>query len=172
MQSAKRSSAATHSGRRRFGRAQRSAISDPYKAGEKYSEPTVCSQCGAIYRDGRWGWSKLPAFGTERLCQACHRINDRFPAGILTLRGDFVQQHKAELVALARHQEEIEKTDHPLNRIIDIEETGEGIVINTTDIHLPHRIGEACKRAFDGALDVHYDEDAYFVRADWSRGAP
>jgi NMD protein affecting ribosome stability and mRNA decay len=172
MRTTNRSSAATHSGRRRFGRAQQSAVSDPYKSGEKYSEPTICPQCGATYHNGRWNWSDLPASGTERLCQACHRINDHYPAGILTLSGDFVREHMAELIALARHQEDIEKKDHPLNRIIDIDETGEGLVINTTDIHLPRRIGEACKRAFDGAIDIHYDNDAYFVRVNWNRVVP
>jgi hypothetical protein len=38
---------------------------------------------------------------------------------------------------------------------------------NTTDIHLPRRIGEAVKRAFHGTLDEHFDEGGYFVRVNW-----
>jgi hypothetical protein len=29
----------------------------------------------------------------------------------------------------------------------------QGVVINTTDIHLPRRIGEAVKRAFHGEIE-------------------
>jgi hypothetical protein len=56
---------------------------------------------------------------------------------------------------LARHQEQAEKGEHPLNRIISIGEDAQGIVIDTTDIHLPRRIGKAAKRAFRGTLDEH-----------------
>ena len=42
-------------------------------------------------------------------------------------------------------------------------------MVTTTDLHLPRRIGEALKSAFDGTLDLDYDEDGYFVRVNWSR---
>jgi hypothetical protein len=156
-------------GRRIAGRAQMDVPADPYKRSQKTHEPCVCPQCGAVFREGRWHWSSRPADAHEELCQACHRINDRYPAGILTLSGPFVEQHRAEMIRLARHQEQTEKQDHPLNRIIDIEETPERIVINTTDIHLPRRIAEAQKRAYRGKVDFHYDEDGYFVRINWHR---
>jgi hypothetical protein len=41
------------------------------------------------------------------------------------------------------------------------------VVIATTDIHLPRRIGEALKRAYGGTLDMHFDDTAHFIRADW-----
>jgi len=41
--------------------------------------------------------------------------------------------------------------------------------VTTTDIHLPRRIGEALVSAYDGALDLTYDEDGYFLRANWHR---
>jgi len=69
---------------------------------------------------------------------------------------------------LARHQEEAEKSEHPLNRIIKIDDEPEGIVINTTDIHLPGRIGEAVNRAFHGSLSEDFDEGGYFVRITWT----
>jgi hypothetical protein len=40
--------------------------------------------------------------------------------------------------------------------------------INTTDIHLPRRIGETIKRTWRGGLTFAYEEDGYFVRVDWS----
>jgi len=156
-------------GSRHSGRAQLDAISDPYQMQGKIPEPASCPQCGAVYLDGRWTWSQSPAAAEKVLCQACRRTNDRFPAGIVTLMGEFAIAHKEEILNLVRNLEQAEKSDHPANRIIDIEEAPDRIVINTTDIHLPRRIGEACKRAFKGKLTLSYDEDGYFVRVDWQR---
>ena len=155
------------SGRRIAGRAQRDNILDPYQARQKLQEPTCCRQCGAVYHHGRWQWGQRPDGAHEDLCPACHRINDKLPAGILTLHGALTPHRKDEIIRLARNQEETEKGEHPLNRIISVEETDEGLVISTTDIHLPRRIGEALEHAFHGELDMHYDEAGYFVRADW-----
>jgi NMD protein affecting ribosome stability and mRNA decay len=154
--------------RRIAGHAQQDHILDPYQGKKKLHEGTVCPQCGAVYHDARWQWAAKAAGAVEELCAACHRINDKYPAGILTLQGDFVLKHKDEILHLARHQEEVEKKEHPLNRILSIEEDAQGIVINTTDIHLPRRIGETVKRAFHGELEAHYEEDGYFVRVNWT----
>lgn len=157
--------------RRIAGHAQQDHILDPYQAQQKLHEGTVCPQCGAVYHDGRWQWVPGTEAAHEQLCAACRRINDKFPAGIVTLRGDFARGHKDEMIRLARHQEDVEKKEHPLNRIMSIEEDAQGIVINTTDIHLPRRIGEAVKRAFHGEIDAHFEEDGYFVRVNWTPGA-
>lgn len=156
-------------GRRRWGRAQMQAIEDPYKRAAKLPEPTQCPQCRAVYHKGRWHWGPTPADAHATLCQACHRINDKLPAGTLTLAGDFVAAHRTDILAIAHHQEEAEKKEHPLNRIMNIEESADRIVVTTTDIYLPRRIAEAVKRAFRGTLELQFDEDAYFVRADWRR---
>lgn len=50
---------------------------------------------------------------------------------------------------------------------MNIEESEDGLVISTTDIHLPRLIGAALKPAFHGSLDVKFDDTAYFVRIDW-----
>jgi hypothetical protein len=89
----------------------------------------------------------------------------------VTLHGDIARKLKDEVIGLARNEEAAEKGEHPLNRIVDIGETHEGLVISTTDIHLPRRIGEALKRAFHGELAMHFDEAGYFVRVDWHASA-
>ena len=157
--------------RRISGRAQQDHILDPYQRQQKLHEGTACPQCGAVYHQGRWRWVTKAEGAGEELCAACRRINDKFPAGVVTLRGDFAREQKQELIHLARHQEEAEKQEHPLNRIIGIEEDAQGIVISTTDIHLPHRIGEAIKRAFRGEIEDNFEKDGYFVRVTWTREA-
>jgi NMD protein affecting ribosome stability and mRNA decay len=155
--------------RRIAGHAQQDHILDPYQRQQKLEEGTVCPQCGAAFHEGRWQWLRLPRAAAKELCPACRRIGDRFPAGTVTLRGAIAHEHKEEIIRLARHQEEAEKQEHPLNRIMNIEEDAEGITISTTDIHLPRRIGEAVKRAWRGNLAIQFEEDGYSVRVDWTQ---
>lgn len=162
-----------HSGfrvRRRFGRSQDTHVIDPYRQAGKISEPTVCSKCEAVFKNGQWRWMTRPREANVGMCQACHRIRDGYPAGEVTLSGLFVQEHRDELLALAHHKEAVEKREHPLNRIMDIDDDGTKIVIRTTDVHLPQRIGEAIHDAYQGKLDVQYDPGNYFVRIGWARG--
>jgi hypothetical protein len=156
-------------GPRRGGRAQDRDVTDPYKRTKKLQEPTVCPQCAAVYIEGRWCWAERPANANEELCQACHRINDNFPAGVVTLSGDFLAGHKDDIMNIVRRQEEIEMAEHPFNRIMAINPDPEQIEITTTDLHLPRRIGTALKSAYDGNLDMTYEEDGYFVRVNWRR---
>jgi NMD protein affecting ribosome stability and mRNA decay len=157
-----------HAVRRTAGHAQADHLLDPYLRSEKLADGTVCRQCGAVYHAGRWSWAARPAAAREALCAACRRANDHLPAGTVTLRGAFAREHKEELLRLARHQEQAENREHPQNRIIEISEEPDAIVIATADIHLPRRIGEAVSRAFRGQLDMHFDDNAYFARVEWS----
>lgn len=145
-------------------------VHDPYKTKRKLPEPSVCPVCNAVFVDGRWQWAESwPADAHKETCQACHRTNDGYPAGVLTLTGAFVQAHKSEILSLARNHEKQENSEHPLHRIMATEEHPDSIVIKTTDIHLPQRIGEALRHAYSGALDMHYDEEGYLARVSWNR---
>jgi NMD protein affecting ribosome stability and mRNA decay len=145
-------------------------IHDPYKTPHKLPEPTVCPECGAVFHHGRWEWSaKAPPNAFRASCQACHRVRDKYPAGLVTLSGAFVRTHKDELLQLAHHQESAEKQAHPLHRIMRIEEHPDSISIETTDLHLPRRIAEAVEHAYRGELQLHYDREGHFLRANWRR---
>jgi hypothetical protein len=158
--------------RRIAGHAQQDHVLDPYQQREKPHEGTLCPQCGAVYHEGRWRWAAASEDSGKTLCAACRRINDNLPAGIVTLHGIFARHQLEEIARLARHQEDAEKQEHPLNRIIGIEEEDEAIVIRTTDIHLPRRIGAAVKRAFHGRLEEDFDDVGYFVRVTWTSRPP
>ena len=71
----------------------------------------------------------------------------------------------------ARNLEQTEKDEHAENRIIAIRESGNEMLITTTDVHLPRRIGKAIEQAFEGKLDIHFDKDGYFTSITWHRDA-
>lgn len=142
---------------------------DPYQVRGKYREPTVCSDCAAVYHDGRWTWDTPPEDAMQARCPACRRVRDKLPAGTLVLEGPFVEQHADDLVRLLRHEAEHERAEHPLARVMEIASGQRRIQVATTDIHLPQRLGEAVQRAYDGDLTVRYGLDEYCVRAHWRR---
>jgi hypothetical protein len=145
-------------------------IHDPYRSSVKLRTPVRCAQCAATYRNGRWTWERMATAASPTvLCPACRRSNDHCPAGEITLRGAFLMRHADEMVRLIRNIEKAESSEHPLHRIMAIARSPTRIVVTTTDIHLPRRIGHALENAWGGTLNTHYDEAGYFVRARWER---
>jgi NMD protein affecting ribosome stability and mRNA decay len=130
---------------------------DTYKLRGKLKEPTLCTECGALFHKGRWTWAIKPADAEaeEVICPACMRIRDKYPKGFITLKGSFKDEQREQVIGLVNNTEKVEKNEHPLSRIMSIETKPEGLVISTTDTHLPRRIGEALKHAYRGELELH-----------------
>lgn len=144
-------------------------VMDSYKSKGKLSEPTVCPDCGAVFHSGRWQWLEKPKDAHQTTCPACHRIRDHLPAGYVSLAGEFLAAHEAEILQLIRHLEVQKKTEHPLQRIMAIEKTEHGTVVTTTDIHLARGIGEALHHAYQGELEFHCSPEQDLLRVSWSR---
>jgi len=144
-------------------------VHDSYKSNRKLPEPTRCPKCGASYQGGRWGWGTAPAGAHAQLCPACHRIHDGFPAGYVTLKGAFFATHRDEVLHLARNREAHEKAEHPLERIMAIQDIEDGALITTTDTHLARDIGEAVHAAYKGELEYHYNKEENLLRVQWAR---
>lgn len=142
---------------------------DSYKAKAKLPEPTRCPDCGAVFRRGRWTWGEGPAGANEQVCPACRRIRDRFPAGHVTLAGRFFLEHRDEILSLVSHCEEKEKAAHPVQRIMAIEDSAEGVVVTTTDVHLARSIAEKVHESYKGSLAIRYGKDDNLLRATWTR---
>lgn len=142
---------------------------DPYEPVGKLADLTVCGDCGALYREGRWTWSTAPIGSTESICPACKRIADGDPAATLEIAGDFFARHREEIEHLLRHVEAREKRSHPLKRIMAIVEEERGLEIQTTNAKLARSLGRALKRAYGGELDLPATEPGTFTRVRWSR---
>lgn len=146
-------------------------VHDPYMARAKLPEPTLCPECGAMFAEGRWEWHTGSTAGAhEHLCPACQRIRDDVPAGFLTLSGDFLQQHREEILQLVHNKVKGETARRPMNRLMAIEDDEDGnVVITFTDTHLPAGVGRAIESAYEGEFDIRYTEEAGIVRAYWKR---
>ncbi len=145
-------------------------IHDPYMTRAKPPEPTICPDCKVVFAGGRWQWMATPpAEGNAELCPACRRIRDRVPAGLLTLGGAFFEEHREEILNLIHNKVDAEKRQHPLKRIMGMEEQEDRLLITFTDTHLPRGVGEAVERAYEGTLEIHYEPEASIVRVVWER---
>lgn len=142
---------------------------DAYRSRGKFAEPTVCQGCGALFQGGRWLWGEPPPGAALAVCPACQRTADRLPAGEVAIGGDFFREHRQEIMNLVRNEEAAEKGGRPLERIMTVEDTGEGALVTTTGVHLARRIGESLARSYQGSFDFRYGDGEQFIRVSWTR---
>jgi hypothetical protein len=148
-------------------------VHDPYYENKKYPDGVVCPSCQAVYKDGRWVWVAQLKGNIqnidENLCPACRRIRDKYPAGIVTLSGSYLADHKEEILNLVNNIIEEESERSPLKKLIDMEQRKEAIIIRLTDDHLARRLGEAVGRAHKGELNIKYLQKDKFLNIFWHR---
>jgi NMD protein affecting ribosome stability and mRNA decay len=142
---------------------------DPYQSRGKYQEPSMCTGCGAVYKKGHWTWDIADASAHKHLCPACQRIHDRAPAGIITIKGGFFSQHQQEILNLIHNLEAKEKTQHPLQRIMNLAMEEDGAIVSLTDFHITKAIIEALQNAYQGESDLQFVDKDNVMRAHWQR---
>lgn len=158
-----------HTGEARHDQLYAPRNEDPYRAAGKPSQDARCTECGVVFRHGRWAWGRPSKEAVATLCPACLRIQDQFPGGYVTLKGPFVDAHREELRQLVAAREAHEKAEHPLERVMDIGERAGCLEITTTGNHLARAIGNAVQSAYEGHLRMRYESDENLVRAVWTR---
>jgi len=141
---------------------------DAFRDTAKGSTAT-CPRCGAAYRAGRWTWAAAPADAAIRTCPACLRIEQRQPAGFLSLTGPFFVAHREEILRVVSSHEAREREAHPMQRLIAIEDQPGGAMVTTTDPHLARGLAVALHDAYKGELELQLVSGGDAVRARWSR---
>lgn len=142
---------------------------DTYQQPGKWPEPTVCRECGSLFQSGRWSWRKPPKQAHKIVCPACQRIADNCPAGYVEIRGTYFIEHREELLNLIFSEEKLEKTEHPIERIMSISHEDDRTVVTTTGVHVARRIGKALLHACHGDLSMQYGDDENSIRVYWTR---
>jgi len=142
---------------------------DAYQKELKLPDPTLCTECGVLFSDGRWVWK-----GTEEkvhtiVCPACRRISDHNPAGMVTIQGGFFAGRMDEVENLIYNTEKAETLQHPMERLIQVVRDADGARVTTTGVHIARRIGDAVSRAFGGDYAISYLDDEKRVRISLER---
>jgi NMD protein affecting ribosome stability and mRNA decay len=129
----------------------------------------VCSNCGAIYSNGRWSWKEIINTFKETTCPACKRINDNYPAGFVEIKGRFYSEHEKEISNLIMNMEKLERKERPLERIMKFKPEKSKATLTTTGIHIARRIGEALSRSYQGNFSFRYLDGEKIIRVFWDR---
>ena len=158
---------------------KKTSTPDPYLPRGASKKISVCGGCRAVYMNKRW-YANGAAYETavkrpdnvNVVCPACLKIRDNFPGGIVTLKGEYVLPHKADLMKLIKNEEERARKLNPLERVMSVKENGFGsLVISTTNEKLAQRLGRAIRKAFHGDVSYHWSHDNKLARVDWERAA-
>ena len=144
---------------------------DTYKITGGVEGAAYC-ECGAVYRNKRWYSEEgggAPKGGHGLVCPACRRIADRNPAGIISLKGNFLATHETEIENLIRNTVQAAGTKHPLGRVMNISKDKDGMTITTTDVKLAQKIGRVVFKSHGGDLHFRWTDDEDLVRVTWTR---
>jgi hypothetical protein len=143
------------------------ASHDPCPLPGTHPDPAMCPDCGAVYQHGSWRWMS-PPFGASMLqCPACRRSRDKRAAGYVAIEGEFAHDQRMRIRKLVESLAARQRSRHPLQRIMEIEELPDGLLISTTDVNLAQAIGETLHRAYKGNLEFHYNDEEYSLRVRW-----
>jgi NMD protein affecting ribosome stability and mRNA decay len=151
---------------------------DPYVPDEGLKEPALCDSCHALYRNKRWyldpeAWTAAANDPEAHrvTCPACQKIAERYPEGVVTLRGGYLWEHEEEIRNILKNEENKAMAKNPLERIIRMDREGEELVIETTEEKLAEHLGRVLYRAHHGELNISWDQDHDLCRVTWERNA-
>ncbi len=149
-------------------------LQDPYLLTKAYSEPTICPVCGLVYHKKRWTrderlMERVADTAKRAKCPSCRKIEDHYPMGIVILKGDFLKNHKEEIINRIKNTEKREILRNPLDRIMSLKEIKGDMVIETTSENLAIALGKALRRSYKGELEIRFSEDQKMVRVFWQR---
>ncbi|MFQ5737175.1 MAG: BCAM0308 family protein [Thermodesulfobacteriota bacterium] len=148
---------------------------DPYLSKASPDDMSSCTKCGAVYHDKRWmhrddaRGAILKATGKAVLCPACQKTKDGFARGFVTIQGEFVKDHREEILNLVRNKEALASHTNPLERIMEVLEREGTIEITTTTEKLAQRIGRMLSRTFSGSVEYKWSSDVKLARVVWTR---
>lgn len=142
---------------------------DAYRCDHKLAEGTACPQCHASVHDGSWQWLEAAPGGAFATCPACRRIHDGFPAGYVSVEGEFFDRHRVELLNMVQNHVKRATAEHPLRRLMRTDDTPEGVMLTTTDTDLAREIGVALEATYGGTANYSLENEREMLRVHWQR---
>jgi len=105
----------------------------------------------------------------EVLCPTCHKIKDHYPEGILTLSGDFFNQHREEIIRALEKEAGRVSGRSVADRVIRSLTEGDKLLVETSTEKMAQHLGRTIYKACKGDLHFRWGEVEKFVRVYWSR---
>lgn len=127
---------------------------DSYRARAK-QYPSMCIRCHAMEWQGRWRWDEPVPDLAPVVCPACERIRDRDPAHMVVLCGD-LPRHWSEVKELIDRVGRVEVAANPLERVMDLEEQADRVLVPTTGVHLARQLVAAIVRRFRHGVRLRF----------------
>ena len=94
------------------------AENDPYlpPKGKGLADVSICKDCTAVYHNKKWFLDAKLYEQKKKLkdinwvtCPACKKTKENVPNGVVTLKGDFLKQHKQEILNLIHNEDAFEE---------------------------------------------------------------
>ncbi len=153
-------------------------LKDPYLRELNYKDPNICPSCKAVYHNKRWQFDdklehkiKLESNYGKKKCPACRKIKDNYPMGLVSISGNFIDQHKKEILSTIKSEEKRAVGKNPLERIMEIEKTDANqYIIKTTTDTLAQRIGKILHNSYKGKIEYKFSAGQKVIQVFWSRG--
>ena len=134
---------------------------------EKHPEQVICEFCNHLFIQEDYKLDKTtPEKNLKITCPVCESGNSI--EGSLVLEGEFLRIHREGIINLINTTAKSEAQKYPLERIIQIKNTGNRLQIITTYEHLARRLGEVIHKMYKGELIYNYFEDKY-IRGHWKK---
>lgn len=154
---------------------KKATYTDPYLPKEGPHDMALCKKCNAVYHNKRWAVNEGLQKKKEKnkqtlfvLCPACQKIRNKYAEGFVTLKGDYLKEHKQDILNLIKNEEERAMELNPLQKIIALKDRGNIIDITTTHEKLAQRIGKKVHKACQGELEIKWTKDK-ITRVVWQR---
>ena len=139
-------------------------------------EPLQCTGCGIFYQRRRWRLSApegfIPPVDLRHVyCPACRKIKAHRASGELHLLG-VGDSDRAEVLSILRNEERKAREINPVERIMRMEQAGNGWKVETTTEKLAQRLGRQVCKARGGNIAYKWSHNNKFVRVIWEKAAP
>jgi len=147
------------------------SVKEESEAGPGRKEFVFCSGCGIVYYHKFWhhaleDWKHLS--GRKRikfvLCPACLMIKDKKFEGELAVSGIGSRKLKEEIRNVLTNSGELAFRRDPLDRIIEIKEGKNQLVVRTTENQMAARLGKKIKLTFGGKMTVSHSREEDVMR--------
>lgn len=136
---------------------------DPYRDHGKHVGKLACTQCHVVYEAGRWHWADVPAAAVPTLCPACRRVRDRYAAHVLKL-DNVPRNEQREVLGVLHDVAEVEREEHPLERLMLVRHDGNSIEAATTGVHIARRLLANVLRRYRQRVQVRHGNEITQIR--------